>query len=135
MPALYAPYSAFIGYLGLSIEATLPLPQVLANLRTRSCKGFRVSVIASWIAGDVMKMFWFFTATTEIPWAFKLCAIFQMCCDFFLGGQYFVYGNGPKAGAVREKVMHMSGVSSGSGESRLASGMRTPSRDKDGRVE
>ena len=43
-----------------------------------------------------MKMFWFFTATTEIPWAFKLCGIFQMCCDLFLGGQYWVYGDGQK---------------------------------------
>lgn len=41
-----------------------------------------------------MKMFWFFTATSEIPWAFKLCGIFQMCCDLFLGLQYWVYGDG-----------------------------------------
>jgi hypothetical protein len=94
MPALYQPYSALVGYIGLSVEATLPLPQILANARSRSCKGFRVSVLASWIGGDVMKMFWFFTATTEIPAAFKMCGIFQMFCDMFLGGQYFVYGNG-----------------------------------------
>jgi len=45
-----------------------------------------------------MKMFWFFTATSEIPLAFKLCGIFQMCCDLFLGAQYFVFGDGPKLG-------------------------------------
>lgn len=44
-----------------------------------------------------MKMFWFFTATTEIPWAFKLCGIFQACCDMFLGVQYWIYGEGPVA--------------------------------------
>lgn len=87
-------YSAFIGYLGLAIEAILPIPQILANGRARSCKGFRVSVMASWIAGDAMKMLWFFSATSEIPWAFKLCAMFQGCCDSFLGVQYFIYGNG-----------------------------------------
>lgn len=98
MPPIYAMYSALIGYIGLSVEATLPLPQILSNYRSKSCKGFRFSVLASWIAGDVMKMFWFFTATTEIPLAFKLCGIFQMCCDFFLGAQYWVYGDGSKAG-------------------------------------
>lgn len=83
-----------LGYIGLSVEATLPLPQIFANARLRSCKGFRVSVLASWLAGDSMKMFWFFTSTTEIPWAFKLCGIFQACCDAFLGLQYLMYGSG-----------------------------------------
>lgn len=41
-----------------------------------------------------MKMFWFFTSTTEIPWAFKLCGIFQAGCDAFLGIQYLMYGAG-----------------------------------------
>lgn len=91
---LYAMYSVLLGYIGLSVEATLPLPQMFANARSRSCKGFRVSVLGSWLAGDAMKMFWFFTSTTEIPWAFKLCGIFQACCDAFLGIQYLMYGSG-----------------------------------------
>ncbi|KAJ2894318.1 hypothetical protein MKZ38_007734 [Zalerion maritima] len=92
--SIYGKYSSTIGYIGLSIEATLPLPQLFANNRAKSCKGFRLSVLASWLAGDAMKMFWFFTATTEIPWAFKLCGIFQACCDSFLGVQYWMYGDG-----------------------------------------
>ncbi|KUI71000.1 PQ-loop repeat-containing protein 1 [Cytospora mali] len=91
---LYATYSVMLGYIGLSVEATLPLPQIFSNARSRSCKGFRVSVLASWLAGDAMKMFWFFTSTTEIPWAFKMCGIFQAFCDAFLGIQYMMYGNG-----------------------------------------
>ncbi|KAF3770923.1 hypothetical protein M406DRAFT_336479 [Cryphonectria parasitica EP155] len=91
---IYALYSVLLGYIGLSVEATLPLPQIFANARSRSCKGFRVSVLASWLAGDAMKMFWFFTSTTEIPWAFKLCGMFQAGCDCFLGIQYLMYGNG-----------------------------------------
>lgn len=97
MPSLYNLYSPSIGYIGLSIEATLPLPQIYSNYKSRSCKGFRVSVLANWLLGDFMKMFWFFTATTEIPWAFKLCGIFQMCCDCFLGVQYWMYGDGDTA--------------------------------------
>ncbi|ERT02098.1 hypothetical protein HMPREF1624_00395 [Sporothrix schenckii ATCC 58251] len=93
-PDVYGAYSVLIGYVGLSVEATLPLPQIRANMRARSCRGFRVSVLASWLAGDAMKMFWFFTSTTEIPWAFKLCGLFQAVCDSILGIQYFVYGDG-----------------------------------------
>jgi len=96
VPSMYGIYSTMIGYIGLSIEATLPLPQILSNYRSQSCKGFRVSVLASWLTGDALKMFWFFSATTEIPWAFKLCGVFQACCDLFLGGQYWMYGNGDR---------------------------------------
>jgi hypothetical protein len=75
-----------------------------------------------------MKMFWFFTATSEIPWAFKLCGIFQMCCDFFLGVQYAIYGDGPGEMARKEHVpldaLHQRG----------ASRPRTPFGEKDGRL-
>lgn len=89
--SLYPLYSNLIGVIGLSVEATLPLPQMLANAQTKSCKGFRLSVLASWLIGDAMKMFWFFTATSEIPSTFKICGIFQATCDCFLGLQYFMY--------------------------------------------
>ncbi|KAL7903602.1 hypothetical protein HDV63DRAFT_364626 [Trichoderma sp. SZMC 28014] len=91
---VYATYSVLVGYIGLSVEATLPIPQILANAQSKSCKGFRLSVLASWIGGDAMKIFWFFTATSEIPLAFKICGIFQACCDCFLGVQYLIYGEG-----------------------------------------
>ncbi|KAK4191694.1 hypothetical protein QBC35DRAFT_361367, partial [Podospora australis] len=94
IPSVYQAYSNLIGYVGLAVEATLPLPQVLANARSRSCKGFRFSVLASWLLGDSMKMFWFFTSKGTIPWAFKLCGMFQACCDSFLGVQYWMYGQG-----------------------------------------
>ncbi|PTB41925.1 uncharacterized protein TrAFT101_008967 [Trichoderma asperellum] len=94
IPPVYSMYSVLIGYIGLSVEATLPIPQILANAQSKSVKGFRLSVLASWIGGDAMKIFWFFTATSEIPLAFKICGIFQACCDCFLGVQYFIYGEG-----------------------------------------
>lgn len=95
---IYAIYSPLIGYIGLAVEATLPLPQMAANARLRSCKGFRPSVIVSWIMGDAMKMYWFFTSTTEIPTAFKVCGVFQAACDLFLGAQYLMYGEGEVRG-------------------------------------
>ncbi|POR35039.1 Putative membrane protein, partial [Tolypocladium paradoxum] len=94
VPPIYSLYSITIGYVGLSVEATLPLPQILANSQSRSCRGFRLSVLVAWLGGDAMKIFWFFTATTEIPLAFKVCGIFQAGCDCFLGIQYYLYGEG-----------------------------------------
>lgn len=99
---VYPLYSSFIGYVGLAIEATLPIPQIMANARLRSCKGFRVSVLASWLVGDSMKMAWFFTSSTQIPWAFKICGLFQAGCDAFLGVQYLMYGNGPSGVVIKE---------------------------------
>ncbi|KAL1839061.1 hypothetical protein VTJ49DRAFT_1891 [Mycothermus thermophilus] len=90
LPWIYSSYSPLIGFIGLGVEAVLPIPQILANMRSQSCKGFRVSVLASWLVGDAMKMFWFFTSKTTIPWAFKVCGMFQACCDSFLGIQYVI---------------------------------------------
>lgn len=98
-PTAASLYTQLIGYVGLAVEAVLPLPQMVANTRARSCKGFRVSVLANWLVGDAMKMSYFFTsAPGRVPWAFKACGIFQACCDAGLGVQWWVYGDGAEAG-------------------------------------
>ncbi|KAF4120233.1 PQ loop repeat [Geosmithia morbida] len=102
VPPVYGLYSSLIGITGLSVEATLPLPQVLSNARTRSTVGLRLSVLASWLGGDAMKMFWFFTSTSEIPATFKLCGSFQAMCDCFLALQFFMYRR--SATAVAEDI-------------------------------
>ena len=87
-------YVALQGYVALGIEAGLPIPQILSNQRNQSCKGFRFSVLINWLIGDVFKMTFFFLAESSIPWAFKLCGLFQACCDAYLGVQYYMYGEG-----------------------------------------
>lgn len=89
-------FTALQGYVALTIEATLPLPQIVSNQRNRSCKGFRLSVLANWLIGDAMKMTFFFFAESDIPWSFKLCGLFQACCDSYLGIQYLMFGDGPQ---------------------------------------
>ena len=84
-------YISTIGYLALTIEATLPLPQILSNHRNSSCKGFRLSVLINWLVGDVMKLSFFFLSDSTIPWAFKLCGLFQFGCDMYLGVQYLQF--------------------------------------------
>ncbi|KAL2825957.1 hypothetical protein BDW59DRAFT_68485 [Aspergillus cavernicola] len=92
-----AVYINFLGYLGLAVEAVLPLPQVVSNHRSRSCKGFRVSVLVAWILGDVMKLSYFFSSGDAIPWAFRLCGMFQCVCDCYLGVQFWMYNQGDLA--------------------------------------
>lgn len=87
-------YTAIQGYVALGIEATLPIPQILSNQRNRSCKGFRLSVLINWLVGDVFKMSFFFLAEGSVPWAFKLCGLFQAACDAYLGVQYWMFGEG-----------------------------------------
>ncbi|OAA66139.1 PQ loop repeat protein [Cordyceps fumosorosea ARSEF 2679] len=110
--SFYGFYSDMLGIVGLSVEATLPLPQIVANIQTRACKGFRISVLASWLIGDAMKMIWFFTSTSEIPWAFKVCGVFQASCDCLLGLQYFLFET--QAGA---QLLQSSGFGAGGGGS------------------
>lgn len=87
-------YISLLGCVGLTVEATLPLPQIVSNHRSGSCKGFRVSVLAAWIIGDTMKMSYFFCSQEPIPWAFKLCGMFQCVCDLYLGFQYWMFTRG-----------------------------------------
>ncbi|KAE8150116.1 hypothetical protein BDV25DRAFT_155074 [Aspergillus avenaceus] len=92
-------YINCLGYIGLAVEATLPLPQIIANHQSRSCSGFRVSVLAAWILGDLMKLSYFFCGSDVIPWAFRMCALFQCICDLYLGVQFWMYTK-PSFGAA-----------------------------------
>ena len=89
-------YISILGIVGLAVEATLPLPQIWANYQSGECKGFRLSVVAAWIIGDTMKMSYFLFTTEAIPAVFKICGVFQCCCDFFLGFQFWMYTRNPR---------------------------------------
>ena len=103
-PSTALTYTSLLGFLGLTIEATLPLPQLHSNWQSQSCKGFRLSVLANWIFGDAMKMsFFFLSGDDKIPWAFKLCGVFQALCDLGLGWQYYLYGEGKE----EDRVVHL----------------------------
>ncbi|KAJ4377295.1 hypothetical protein N0V83_000119 [Neocucurbitaria cava] len=104
--AVFVAYTDLLGLVALTIEATLPLPQLLANFQRKGCRGFRPSVIVNWVIGDTFKMWFFFASSSgEVPWAFKACGVFQACCDLGLAAQYLMWGDGPVGvdGAGREK--------------------------------
>ncbi|KAK6514010.1 hypothetical protein TWF506_008439 [Arthrobotrys conoides] len=92
-------FVSLLGYLALGIEATLPIPQVIANYRNQSCKGFRVSVIVFWLLGDLLKGVFFTYSKT--PMVFKLCGLCQFMFDLTLGYQYWAYAE--KEAAIEMK--------------------------------
>ncbi|KWU46170.1 hypothetical protein RHOSPDRAFT_32162 [Rhodotorula sp. JG-1b] len=83
-------YVQVLGFVALGLEATLPIPQVIANYRAKSTAGFRHSVLASWAIGDAVKTIYFFV-TPNNPLQFKLCGLFQLSIDLLLCGQTFLY--------------------------------------------
>lgn len=96
-------YTDVLGAVALTIEATLPIPQLLANWQRKGCAGFRPSVIVNWVIGDTFKMWFFFASSAgEVPWAFKACGIFQASCDLGLAAQYLVWGDGPAGSGEKE---------------------------------
>ncbi|KAI1615857.1 alpha 1,3-glucosidase [Exophiala viscosa] len=103
-------YIALLGYVGLAVEAILPIPQIVKNHQARSCKGFRLSVIINWLAGDAMKMSYFFLSKEFIPWPFRLCGIFQAFCDSYLGLQFYMYGRGPAGADIPMSTTAKSGI-------------------------
>jgi hypothetical protein len=108
MTGAFVAYTDLLGMVALTIEATLPMPQLLANYQRKGCKGFRPSVIVNWVIGDTFKMWFFFASSSgEVPWAFKACGVFQACCDLGLAAQYLYYGDGPAGvdGTLREKEL------------------------------
>lgn len=56
-----------IGYLSMSIESILGLPQVLSNWKTKSVKGLSYTMIALWFVGDLSKTFYFISEVPIFP--------------------------------------------------------------------
>ncbi|GAA5825587.1 hypothetical protein JCM11251_000296 [Rhodosporidiobolus azoricus] len=83
-------YVQALGFIALGLEATLPLPQLLANFEHKSTAGFRLSVLAGWAGGDLVKTIYFFV-TPDTPLAFKACGVFQLSIDVLLCLQTFLY--------------------------------------------
>jgi solute carrier family 66, member 2 len=78
-----------------------------------------------------MKMFWFFTSTTSIPWAFKVCGMFQAFCDALLGVQYFMYGSEASKAQTPDRPYELqpNGFTTASGHDSLP-GRRTSTSEK-----
>ncbi|ORX61812.1 hypothetical protein DM01DRAFT_1332391 [Hesseltinella vesiculosa] len=87
----WAPFVEIIGFLSLSIESTLPIPQCIYHSRHRSTEGFSRLVLATWFLGDSFKVFYY--AFTHAPIQFVGCGIFQLLVDFCLVFQCIWYSS------------------------------------------
>ena len=85
-------YTTIIGFVALSIEATLPIPQFLSHYQHKSVAGFRPSVLIAWLLGDTFKCSYFFFGDANVTWQFKACALVQICFDIGIGVQFLWYG-------------------------------------------
>lgn len=55
-----------IGFLSMSIEATLGFPQLISNFRTKSVKGLSYTMIGMWFVGDLSKTIYFISEVTAL---------------------------------------------------------------------
>lgn len=99
-------YGAFIGSLGLFIEALLPLPQILMLDRLRSVTNFKLILLLSWLGGDLTKISYLVFGASNISIIFIIAALFQMSLDIYIAFQYIYYRNQEKD-ADFESVIEM----------------------------
>ncbi|KAG5365761.1 putative membrane protein [Yarrowia sp. B02] len=87
----YPLYVDTIGAVGLLIEAVLPLPQIIKNHQRQSVDGFRLSLLVSWLGGDLAKLAFFLSGKAEISSQFIMCSVIQTSLDCFVGVQYLYF--------------------------------------------
>lgn len=81
-------YAAFIGILGLFIEALLPLPQILMLQRLQTVENFKAILLISWLGGDCLKLSYLFYGTKNVSVLFIMAGLFQTGLDLIILGQY-----------------------------------------------
>jgi uncharacterized protein with PQ loop repeat len=84
-------YVEFLGYMSGLIEATLGVPQVISNYRTKNTKGFSLVLIGTWVAGDSVKLFYFINSGSPVQ--LIISAICQLCVDFIIVIQMWYYNS------------------------------------------
>ncbi|WWC91207.1 uncharacterized protein L201_006149 [Kwoniella dendrophila CBS 6074] len=93
-------YIDALGFIALSIESTLPIPQFIANYKRKSCYGFRSSTLAGWFFGDAFKTVYFFVRRSPIQ--FKATAILTLCWDSAVLAQRVMYGANPPREGINQ---------------------------------
>lgn len=82
-------YTTLLGYFALGLESTLPIPQAIINQKRKSLSGFRLSVLAGWLVGDLFKTVYFLIQKS--PAQFTVCALFQLSIDFVICAQVYFF--------------------------------------------
>ncbi|ORY72322.1 hypothetical protein LY90DRAFT_346321, partial [Neocallimastix californiae] len=84
-------YLEIIGFIGISIEAAVPIPQAIRNYHNKSVKGFSKMVLIVWFTGDICKVC--YHGFMHTPHQFFLCGLFQLFMDVVITSQWIYYSN------------------------------------------
>jgi uncharacterized protein with PQ loop repeat len=82
-------YGQMIGYLSMSIEATLGLPQLISNYKSKSVEGLSFMMIATWFLGDFFKVLYY--VMEHQPFQFIMCGAVQLTVDILIILQIIAY--------------------------------------------
>ncbi|ORX55296.1 hypothetical protein BCR36DRAFT_402915 [Piromyces finnis] len=82
-------YLEIIGFIGISIEAAVPIPQAIRNYNNKSVKGFSKMVLIVWFTGDICKVC--YHGFMHTPHQFFLCGLFQLFMDVVITSQWLYY--------------------------------------------
>ncbi|KAJ3753411.1 PQ loop repeat-domain-containing protein [Lentinula raphanica] len=98
-------FSILLGYLSIFCWLGAQFPQVLENIRRRSCEGLALPFLANWLLGDISNLIGCIL-TNQLPFQTWLAAYF-VSVDLTLVGQYLYYQhvNPPRA---RSRIRPMS---------------------------
>ena len=77
------------GGLSACIEAMLPFPQFVTNIKRKSVVGLSFSMIFMWFVGDAMKLVYYLG--NDQPLQFIICAIIQLVIDVCILSQFVLY--------------------------------------------
>eukprot|EP00742_Colponemidia_sp_Colp-10_P007279 GILJ01007826.1.p1 GENE.GILJ01007826.1~~GILJ01007826.1.p1 ORF type:complete len:271 (-),score=37.26 GILJ01007826.1:248-943(-) len=86
-------FTELLGFLSLSIESTLGMPQWWNNYQKKSTAGLSIWLILSWVLGDSFKTAYFIS--TNAPLQFLMCGAVQIVVDFAIIVQIFSYSPKP----------------------------------------
>ncbi|CAG0903524.1 unnamed protein product [Cyprideis torosa] len=83
-----------VGFLGLSIEACLAVPQLYRNWTNQSTEGLNRFMVFVWAVADSSKVVYF--VLRSAPLQFIVCGLLQVSIDLSIWGQIFCYRNNLK---------------------------------------
>ncbi len=78
-----------IGYMSMSIEATLGLPQLISNYKNKSVDGLSFMMISTWFIGDFFKVLYYIMERQ--PFQFTMCGAIQLTVDILIILQIIAY--------------------------------------------
>ncbi|KAF9075197.1 PQ loop repeat-domain-containing protein [Rhodocollybia butyracea] len=82
-------FSVFCGYASIACWLGAQLPQVVKNIRRRSCEGLSLPFLANWLLGDISNLIGCIL-TNQLPFQ-KWLATYFVAVDMMLCVQYFYY--------------------------------------------